>query len=922
MKIKQFNSANALAVFPLTLLSVTISSIVHAQSVPSASNQLEEMVVLGRLRSSATDVVVERQMQAVAVDIITAQTISRTADSNVAEALRRLPGVTLVNDKYVYVRGLGERYLSTTLNGAVVPSPDLTRNVIPLDIFPTSIVENLAVQKVASADMPAAFGGGHVDIRTTGVPDGFLFNFELKTGLNSEADGDFITYAGGGDDDWGNDDGTRELSLDIRHALDDFRGNFSPQNILDMSSDVTTLEQAEGVNRNLATELYRDINVETNSGQPDIGVETNIGHVWGFSNGMEIGFLAGGSYDTKWRKEIRQTRSFSNPEELRGTIEKSTYSVNLTGNFSLGWVLNSENRIDTTNIFIRNTDDDVLYNNYHNSNFQYSGGTGQRYTEYLFEQREAMINQVHGKHELGYETMEALNLEALSFMEGLALNWYYSDSEATTDIPSALRVISLTTTDPGNSGEVLSSRVGASDRNSAQYRFSDLRDNVKSYGWDLKYPIQSGDFTLDLIGGTEYWDKSRYFEQLRFNLGSSSAFREEFEGPLGDLYSDTNIADPDFDFLINVQDASSSYLAANKVNAAFGKLDFTWSETWRFVAGVRWEDYQQVNLGWNPNEYVGSPIVGLTSAYAALSEWEEGEPNPVAEFFKESTLTESDYYGSLAITYITQDFWSEDFQLRLSFAESTVRPDIREIANSSYLDPITDISVNGNPDVMPSTLDNIDLRAEWFFSDGDNFTATLFYKDIKNPIELFEAAATDDNLAAKVNNGESAELSGLEIEYLVGLESIWEALSPFYSQGNITLLEHELIVGEFADSPTNDVRGLQGASDYSLNFILGFDSDDSKHAATLAYNVFGERLYYAGRLGAPDTFEQPFNSLNLTYSFYPMDSLSVKFEAKNLLDESLIIQRTNIDSDGNETDVDILESKPGTSLALKLKYEF
>jgi hypothetical protein len=131
----------------------------------------EEVVVIGRQRSAVTDVVQERIEQEVVVDLMGAEQISRVGDSNVSLALRRLPGVTLVSDQFIYIRGLGERYSSTTINGAYVPSPDLTRNVIPLDLFPAEIIDSLAIHKGFTADMPAAFGGGNVDIRTTGIPE-------------------------------------------------------------------------------------------------------------------------------------------------------------------------------------------------------------------------------------------------------------------------------------------------------------------------------------------------------------------------------------------------------------------------------------------------------------------------------------------------------------------------------------------------------------------------------------------------------------------------------------------------------------------------------------------------------------------------------------------------------------------------------
>ncbi len=147
---------------------------------------IEEIVTIGRLRSTALDVVGARLDEDVVTDFLGAEAISRVGDSTVSAALRRVPGLTLVNEQFVYVRGLGERYSSVQLNGAQVPSPDLTRNVIPLDIFPTEIIDALQVQKGYAPEQPAAFGGGNIDIRTRSIPNGPVVNIEIGSGTNSD----------------------------------------------------------------------------------------------------------------------------------------------------------------------------------------------------------------------------------------------------------------------------------------------------------------------------------------------------------------------------------------------------------------------------------------------------------------------------------------------------------------------------------------------------------------------------------------------------------------------------------------------------------------------------------------------------------------------------------------------------------------
>ena len=916
MNTKRYSNHPILTGFTVSLLSMTISSVVHAQDENAAPGIvappiLEEMIVQGRLQTGAQSVVMERMQEAVAADLIGSEQIGRVGDSTVAIALTRVPGVTLVDDKFVFVRGLGERYSSTSLNGAMVPSPDLSRNVLPLDIFPTSIVESLSIQKAPSANKPAAFGGGSVDIRTKGIPDEFVFSVEVGTGMNTESS-EFLTYKGGSDDRWGKDDGSRDLSDNLETALDTYRGNFTPGNINSLGG-LNSIQEARAVNRNLILELNRDISLRKTDGEPDIEGEINIGNKYYLPNEMEIGFLAGVAYDSEWRNNQVTQRKLIDPENRVLFEDESVYSVDITGNFSVGLNLNTENKIETTSIFLRNTDDEVSVADYFNANNLLSEGVGNRNSDIRYEQREMEIHQIHGEHEFGWDTIDNLGLDKLSFLEGLSVNWYVSDSEATTEIPNEVRIKSNITADPAT-GEALTSAVERNNASAGSFRFTHLRDNVESRGISVTMPFELADFSIKIQGGTDYWQKARTYEQLEFFVGSttSSADPSIYEGTLGDVFSDENMSSPENGFLINTNRGNAnSYVAANKVNAAFGSLDVTWKDTLRVVVGSRWEDYQQLNLPWDPIKYDGSQFPGSDS----------NNPDEVADYFLDATYTDDDYFNSIAVTWMLQDFWAEDFQLRASFGETTVRPDLREISDSSYLDPITDIAVDGNSDVLPSQMDNYDLRAEWFFSNGDNFTISLFYKDIVNPIELFEGAATDDNITAEIHNAESAEISGVELEFLKNLGDVAEVLDPFFVQGNFTFLDQELVAGNNADAPTNEIRPLQGASDQVSNLIIGFDSPDGMHAATLSYNVFSERLFFAGRNGAPDSYEQPFHSLDFTYSFYPRDNLTVKFKAKNLLDEDLSIEARNLTEEGAQT-VELYKAKRGQDLSLAIQYKF
>ncbi|KUJ84820.1 hypothetical protein AWR36_004045 [Microbulbifer flavimaris] len=870
-----------------------------------AAPKIEEVMVQGRLRDSAEMLINERLEDEVVTDLLGSEMISRVGDSTVAAALRRVSGLSLVNDKFVYVRGLGERYSSTTMNGATVPSPDLTRNVIPLDIFPTSVVDSLSVQKSYSADQAATFGGGNVDIRTKGIPDDLTYSLEVGTGMNTETDGDVLSYRGGDDDDFGADDGTRDLPGEIDWYLDRFQGDLSVANIRDtlvkegreFSSPQQAFAVAQQLNRDIATYLNRDVAIEEDSSSPDSDIKGSVGNRLYIGDDWEVGFLAGASYKNKWREEERIKRSFGAPDEQFDSQNKSTYSVDLSGNLNLGIRYADEHEIETTSLYLRNTDDETAVSDYFNENRQAGEGRGFREYTIKYEERDLFVNQAKGRHSLGAATREILpGASLLSWVpEELSLDWHYSEATAATDIPNEVTIQSDTVTNEVD--EVVSSSVSVGNT-SANFRFTKLEDKVKDYGWSATLPLEFSTSTLELTGGFARNEKGRSYKETEFNLGALDVDSvDSLSGSVDQVFGDENITDPNNNFVFGRAGANNqSYLAATLTDAAFGKFDWTINETWRVSAGARWEDYNQVALDWNPYGYtVENPQI--TSD---------------AEELEESTFSEDAVYPALALTYMSS-LWAETFQLRFGASRTAVRPDLREITDAIYIDPITDEQIKGNPNARPSEISNFDLRAEWFFGNGDNLTLSAYYKDITSPIEFFELGSSDTNVAREIINAESGEITGFEIEGLKTMGFLGETMDSFFVQGNITLQDSELVAGVEADAPTNPVREMTGASEHVVNMLIGFDSPDGHHAATLGYNVFGERLYLAGRNGSPDAFEQPFHSLDLTYSWYPTEEMTIKAKMQNLLDESIEIERAG---------VIVYEEQPGSNFSLSAQYQF
>jgi TonB-dependent receptor len=896
--------------------SVSLAQDVQAPEFPPASpeSEIEEVVVTGRFISASQQLVNERMSDAFAVDLLGSNTISRLGDSTVGAALRRIPGLTLVQDKFVYIRGLGERYSSSTLNGALIPSPDLTRNVIPLDVFPTSIVDSLRVQKSWAPSMSANFGGGAVDIRTKTVPNGFSFRIEAGAGYNSiGTDEDGFTYAGGGDDKWGTDDGTRALSQTIIDANARFQGDLGVQNILttlQRQDPSATLADAQLINRNLGLELNRNIGVATQNLDPDWQLRGSIGNSYDVGEDWTLGFNAGASYQTQWRKTTALARNFNFPEERTDVEVETQRSINLAGTVSLGAKWLSDHEISTTTLWLRNTDDETAVTDFFNENSEKSDGAGFRDYRLQFEERELFTNQIRGTHYLGDDTRDRF-----SFLNGLIgwlptdtrIDWYYSDSEATTDIPNQVQVSSRTSTEI-DTGAVTGERVLLSNT-AGDFRFTDLEDQVEDYGWSFNLPYYGDSNFIELSGGTSHSQKARTYRQVQYSLGATEVVDvSALQGTLDSVFGDSNILNTSNNFIFDRQGTNSeSYIAAIMTDSAWGQVDWTWNDTWRLAAGARWEDYRQAAVPWNPLGFSGSdpqinPCDVVTPCDFVVND------DDTRTFTSNAVFKDDKIYPSASITYMT-DWWADTFNLRLGYSETAVRPDLREITGSTYIDPITNDLIRGNPGVRPAEVENIDLRAEWFFGNGDNLTVTLFTKDISRPIEFFEAPASDTTIAREIHNGSSAETTGIEFEALKELGFLGGFFDTMFVQGNVTLQESELVCNIedcAADAPTNRTRDLAGASEYVANFMLGFDSPDARHTASLIYNVFGERLYVAGRLGAPDGFEQPFHSLDLTYFWYPTDTVTLQFKAQNLLNDALEIERQG---------VTVYQEEPGTTVS-------
>ena len=880
----------ALAVALIVAGPTLFPSVVLAQDAGAtqvAPPQIDEIVVMGRLRDAARSIVMERVEQPFAAEIVGVEQISRAGDSDVAMALRRVTGLTLVDGKYIYVRGLGERYSSATLNGAEIPSPELSRNVIPLDYIPASILESVKIHKAYSADQPAAFGGGNVDIRTRGTPDDLVFDVSVGTGWDSESSGKGLRNLG--------DQG--DMPASIRDAINKYQGDISPSNITRFEfpgvGTPTAAQQATGIqiNRDLMRALNRDIGIEAErSLKPDTNFSVTAGNAWDVTNDLSVGALASVGIGESTRNADQFERTFSNPEESFSDTRRTFTNESMTAAVNLSATWQDRHTIGTNSYLLQDDEDLSSIVLGFNPDFQQAGGRQRRTNETRLEKRELEVHQLTGEHR--FERYDLDRFGFPDFMEsitGIDVNWFYSDARAGTSVPNGTSVQATNLLNPATN-QVLLTQVNTGS--SAQFSFLDLEDTVESMGYQVDAQFDLGFTNGTISGGYNRSNKAREYYGYTANIVMGAVGRD---GLPSQVFGDQNLQDLTNGFFLSMGSnfGTESYIAGETKAAAFGSVDAFFMDNWRVTAGLRWEDFSRGVLPLDLLDYTGD------SLNAIIAQMNQPDQN--------YALREDDFYPAAALTYMRDGlFGTENFQVRLGYGKTVVRPDLREFADIQFIDPELNDRVQGNPNLKFSEIDHIDLRTELFFDNGDNLTVSLFHKDISNPIERVQRPGPQDGRLLSFENALAGEIYGVEFE---GLKNIGRG---FFVSGNVVLSDSEISFNAAA-SQTSLQRRLTGHSEYVVNTQLGFDSDNGKHSASVLYNVFGERIFYGGRSPAPDAYESPFNSLDMTYSYFPTDRITLRLRAQNLLDE---------DREFLQDDVKIIEVDSGTRVRVDLQWKF
>ena len=744
------------------------------------------------------------------ISVLSTEQIARTGEGNIAGALGRVTGLSVVGSGFVYVRGLGDRYSLALLNGSPLPSPEPLRRVVPLDLFPTNVVASSLVQKSYSANFPGEFGGGVINLTTTAVPKESFLNISAGVSGDGETTGQFGYSYFGADSDWtGFDNGSR----DVPPAL---AGFFASGNRI---SDIEVDKQAIGgelVRFSRAT-LQRISNLPVNySISVAGGTSFDVGDA-------TLGVIASAGFSNKWanRDVIAQTTASPDLSEREADLRRVVTDNRIVANALLGLGAEfGDHKIRLTGLYIRDT---IKEGRLATGTIATSGpDITQMFQDTAWFERQLLDTQFVGEFRFG-------DL-------GIDLRGSYANSQREAPYETSFQYVRTNNAnDPY--GDLFVNRLGQNPGGSASVAFSDLNEDLWFGSIDLTYRLND---RIGLAAGYSYTDTKRTSSRREFQFRASSDLPTGVSALRPDLLLAPGIIDFYDINLIETTESDPAFAAGLTINAGYVKANLEPIDGLSIDLGVRYEDAEQTV---DPIEVFAVSTNSGASTRLAKSYWLPG-----------ATVT-----------------WevAPQMQVRLNASQTIARPQFRELIFQQYYDPESDRLYRGNPLLGDSKLTNAEARFEWYFAPDQRLSVAGFYKDIKKPIEAF-AAFNDNSVVTSYANAPKAQLYGAEFELQKYFDlSDWLGPRRLVTVANYTFTKSKIkvgagdlveVFGTTAQPAANFFRDgapLTGQSDHIANLQLGLENTDKLEQLTFLVTYASTRVVSRGPVGLPDIIEKP-----------------------------------------------------------------
>lgn len=798
----------------VTLLDVRLSSDVQ---------QLQEIVVSAKvIRSSEAALMTVRRKSPNVMDGISSQSFRKIGDSNAASAVQRVPGVSVQGGKYVFVRGLGDRYSKSTLNKVDIPGLDPDRNSIQIDIFPTNIIDNMVVLKSFTADQLADFTGGVVDIETKDFPEEKIWAISANLGYNPAIHfkKEFLTYQGGGTDFLGFDDGGRDLPI--------ARDQVIPNPVL---NNPKLSELTRSLNPTLSTmrkTSFMDYSLGLSGGNQfsiasktvGYNVALNYQNTTTYYESTELGAYVKSTDPNQFNlvpDRIQRGPLGSNNVLASGLLgfalktNRSKYKVNLLR------LQSGESRAST---FTRNT-------------FLFGSNT---IAVTNLDYNESAITNIllSGEHRIGPKSNFEIDWR-------LSPTWSSIDDKDVRQTPYRFEGGNYTI-EPSEAGDPI--RI---------WRFLDEVNYVGKLDLTKNYKFKGIEAKLKFGASETYKQRDFSIDQYRIGLLGGSNFN--LTGNPDELLSESLLWTPRQadgsggmgTYLRGNFEVANTFAASQNIFGGYVSNEMNISERLKSILGLRAEQFDHRYTGQNQAYASGDLVNGVN-------------------YEDEKLLSTLNFFPSANIIYS----FNAKMNLRAGYSRTIARPSFKEKSIAQIFDPITDRTFIGNINLVETDIDNYDLRWEMFQEKGQNISFSVFYKNFSNPIEL--VSFQSDPRSSQPRNVSGAKVYGIELEARKGLEFIASGLKNLSVNANVSFINSEVQMSEeefkarMTFQRTGEViertRQLQGQSPYLINAGLQYDTQNGFETA-LSYNVQGERLSIVGINSNPDVFDQPFHSLNL-----------------------------------------------------------
>jgi len=756
-------------------------------------------------------------------DGISEQQIKRAPDAAASDVLKRVIGVNIVNDKFVYVRGTSDRYSLTTLNGVQLPSTESDRKSFSFDLFPSNLLENIIIAKTFTPDMPGNFSGGLVQVMTKDFPDQFTLNYNMGIGVNNNTSNkDFLTYTAGQDKflffNTGLDDGGRLLPSSIP-ANRLINTNYSSQQLSDYSK------------------LFRNNWGQSNRTAPYNGnMQFSVGNNFNLGNNP-LGLYAAYSYRTGFNNQDVSRNLYNNDLSSLESFEgrNSEFTVLNGGILNLSYKLGDNNKFGLKSTYTINSED--ITTNLEGSKLLTSEGNKDfKLYQTKFSERQLFSTMFSGEHFV--ENLGKLNVK---------WNASYSvGKKKEPDVKTMTYEKEAGTTDPYNA------RMGSvADSDGGGRLFLDLKDIMRSGGLDFNLPfIKVMGHQSKLKFGLYGANTTRNFDVRSFAPKLNGLFGYIPFLPLNQIFEENNLG-PDKILYEELTRESDKYAASEENAAGYVMVDVPMNK-FRFIGGVRYEyNRQQVNTLGRINE----PI--------------------------KADLLNRDILPSLNVVYALD----EKMNLRGSVSQTVSRPELREIAPFGYIDYITGVKISGNPNIQRSLVHNYDLRYEFYPNAGEIVSVSLFYKKFSSPIEEIYSPGQNNPEKTFDNAKSGAENYGIELEMRKKLGFIGKIFSDFTLNANLTFLNSSVDLKDLQSISTEKTRRMQGQSPYTVNLGLFYDNYELGTSVNLLYNRFGRRISEVGNNGFGDIFENGNDVIDFSASKILFKRFEIKFSMKDILNQ-------------------------------------